>query len=69
MTILRVALAVPLYRLFDYRWQGDAMPAVGQRVRVPFGSRQRIGVIVAIAQHSDFPEDQIKPVLIFKAVF
>lgn len=62
MSILQVALAVPLHRLFDYTWQGDGLPAVGQRVRVPFGSRERIGVVLAVIDESDYPAHQIKPV-------
>jgi primosomal protein N' (replication factor Y) len=48
--VLRVALPVPLARLFDYRAPPgtavDAVP-VGARVRVPFGSRELIGVVAA----------------------
>jgi primosomal protein N' (replication factor Y) len=48
-TVLRVALPVPLPRLFDYRppASGDAA-AVGCRVRVPFGHRSLVGVVAAI---------------------
>ena len=61
MPILRVALDVPLHRLFDYRCD-EASPAdVGYRVRVPFGRRDKVGVIVAVAESSDWPGDQIKP--------
>ncbi|MBS1196724.1 MAG: replication restart helicase PriA [Proteobacteria bacterium] len=63
MTILRIALAVPLHRLFDYLWQGATEPVIGQRVRVPFGSRERIGVVVEIASESAYPEAQIRPAL------
>ncbi|UBB24874.1 primosomal protein N' [Pseudoxanthomonas japonensis] len=44
--ILRVALPVPLPRLFDYRPPaGSTVSAadVGRRVRVPFGSRELVG--------------------------
>ncbi|MEE7547792.1 hypothetical protein HF319_12760, partial [Xanthomonas sp. Kuri4-1] len=45
---LRVALPVPLPRLFDYLPPPGAAPAepVGCRVRVPFGSRELVGVVV-----------------------
>ena len=44
MRILRVALDVPVTKLFDYLI-GDATPAdTGDRVVVPFGARQRVGV-------------------------
>src|SRR5207342_3693262 len=49
--IFRVALPVPLARLFDYR-APDGMRAdaaqVGGRVRVPFGSRELIGVVAEV---------------------
>jgi primosomal protein N' (replication factor Y) (superfamily II helicase) len=47
-SVLRVALPVPLPRLFDYRPPADGPGAVGCRVRVPFGSRSLVGVIVEI---------------------
>ncbi|KHM92035.1 hypothetical protein OR60_17900, partial [Xanthomonas vesicatoria] len=51
---LRVALPVPLPQLFDYLPPADALltdPAqVGCRVRVPFGPRELVGVVVEIGQ-------------------
>ncbi len=48
-SVLRVALPVPLPRLFDYLPSPDGPPAqVGSRVRVPFGSRSLVGVVAAI---------------------
>ncbi len=47
-SVLRVALSVPLPRLFDYRPPADGPGEVGCRVRVPFGSRSVIGVIAEI---------------------
>jgi primosomal protein N' (replication factor Y) len=62
MSILRVALDVPLTRLFDYRFDGE-VPAgdVGRRVAVPFGSGRKYGLIVEVAEHSDQPADKLKP--------
>jgi len=48
---LRVALPVPLPRLFDYLAPGGVVPGaehVGCRVRVPFGQRELVGVVVAV---------------------
>ena len=48
---LQVALPLPLPRLFDYLPPAgvEATPAlVGQRVRVPFGPRELVGVVAAI---------------------
>ncbi len=47
-SVLRVALPVPLPRLFDYRPPADGPGDVGCRVRVPFGSRSLVGVIAQL---------------------
>ena len=59
-SILRVALAVPLDRLFDYRAgdDGDALP--GSRVLVPFGRRDTVGIVVERADASELPADRLK---------
>src|SRR5690606_22347102 len=49
-TVLRVALPVPLPRLFDYLAPdgadlGAVGDLVGHRVRVPFGQRELVGVV------------------------
>ena len=44
--VVQVAVPAPLRRLFDYRWEGER-PAVGARVRVPFGRRKLVGVAVS----------------------
>jgi primosomal protein N' (replication factor Y) len=48
MPILRVALDVPLDRLFDYRAADATAADLGRRVRVPFGRQRKIGVIMAV---------------------
>ncbi|WP_285446854.1 primosomal protein N' [Xanthomonas sp. fls2-241-TYG-148] len=54
VTTLRVALPVPLPQLFDYLppqdTDVDGSDRVGCRVRVPFGPRELIGVVVAPGQ-------------------
>ena len=47
-SVLRIALPLPLPRLFDYLPPADDPGQVGCRVRVPFGSRSVIGVIAEI---------------------
>lgn len=44
--VVRVAVPVPLRKLFDYHWPFDQEPVAGLRVRVPFGRRSLIGVVV-----------------------
>ncbi len=62
MKILRVALDVPVPKLFDYLID-DATPAdIGDRVVVPFGTRQRVGVVVEAAGASSVATSRLKPV-------
>ncbi|MES2499036.1 MAG: primosomal protein N', partial [Pseudomonadota bacterium] len=61
LTIFRIALDVPLNRLFDYL-SGDFAAQVGCRVVVPFAGRNLIGVIIAITHESEFPIEKLKPV-------
>jgi primosomal protein N' (replication factor Y) len=61
--ISRVALDVPLRRLFDYRVPaGIAAPAPGTRVRVPFGRQQLIGLVIEQAVDSTVPDAKLKPI-------
>jgi primosomal protein N' (replication factor Y) len=61
-SILRIAIAGPLRTLFDYLMPDghEATPALGTRFQVPFGRSGRIGLLVAVVQHSDLPRDQLK---------
>ncbi len=59
-TVLRVALPVPLPRLFDYLPPHRAQALPGCRVRVPFGRSSRIGIVAGQADHSALPAGQIK---------
>ena len=57
------ALALPLYRLFEYRIDDDAPAEVGSRYRLPFGSGTRTGILLSVSDCSDFDTSRIKPVL------
>ncbi len=62
MSIVRVALDVPLHTLFDYRLAaGDAVTA-GQRVLVNFGRKQAMGVVMECAVDSELAAERIKPI-------
>ena len=63
MTILRVALDVPLSTLFDYGVTADIAVVAGQRVIVPFGRRQLLGVVLACTETTDVPLDRLKQVV------
>jgi len=50
---LRVALPVPLPQLFDYLAPEASVPVpadLGRRVRVPFGTRELVGVVVGLGE-------------------
>ena len=60
-SILKVAVNVPLSREFDYLPAQDTAAALpGSRVRVPFGRREQIGMIMGQAQETDVPNDKIR---------
>jgi primosomal protein N' (replication factor Y) len=63
--VLRIALDMPLRRLFDYLPPADAIRpgAVGQRVRVPFGRQRLVGLVMDHAPTSDLPAARLKSVL------
>ena len=63
--LLRVAIPVPLPRLFDYLPALDGPPAnVGSRVRVPFGARELIGVIAALPTKAEADAGELKPAVV-----
>ena len=61
MPVLRVALDLPLHRLFDYLSEEGGPADAGLRVRVPFGRGERIGIVVEVAAASEVPAAQLKP--------
>ncbi|MFV0476737.1 MAG: primosomal protein N' [Parahaliea sp.] len=69
MSILRLAVPSPLHRLFDYLPPEEASPealaslTAGCRLRVPFGSRDVIGVLQAVVDTASIDVDQLRPAL------
>lgn len=64
--ILRLALPSPLRRLFDYLPPAGVPYSAlqpGVRLRVPFGRRQMVGVLVERIEESDVPRDKLKAAL------
>ena len=59
MNLIRVALDVPVARLFDYRCD-DVAAQIGMRVLVPFGRQKLIGIIVGKPDISEAPEAKLK---------
>lgn len=61
MSILQIALDVPLPRPFDYRLNEESEGSpVGRLAQVPFGSGSKIGVVLAMVEASDQPADKLK---------
>lgn len=59
--ILKVAIDAPLRHLFDYLPLFNAPPPpVGCRVRVPFGRRSQVGLVVAHARHAEVADAQLR---------
>ena len=66
MSVLRLAIASPLRRLFDYLPPGGMSAAAvktlqpGLRLRVPFGSRTVTGYLVQVCQDSELADSALK---------
>jgi primosomal protein N' (replication factor Y) (superfamily II helicase) len=52
MPIVEVAISVPLNKTFDY--QSDSRVPVGVRVKVPFGAKKVIGIVLSNKDKSEF---------------
>jgi len=58
---VQVAVPVPLYRLFDYLpTPGQAAPPPGSRVRVPFGKRKLVGIVIGPSTQSGLDPERLK---------
>ena len=63
--IAKVAVPVPLYGLFDYVVPDELSGSTqkGCRVKVPFGRKQIIGMVISTGSESDFPVSKLKSIL------
>ena len=57
-----MALAVPLAKLFEYALPQDMPLQVGDRVVVPLGARQQIGVVLETQAESALAPERMKPI-------
>ena len=60
---MRVALDVPLPRLFDYAVPSGAEPACGDRVTVQLGRRNQTGVVIEADIASDVALGRLKTII------
>src|SRR5262245_43722054 len=59
--LVRVAVPVPLADAFDYLAPADEpLPPVGSRVRVPFGRRESVGVVVEHPRATPLAPEKLK---------
>lgn len=63
MKIVRVALPVPLLRLFDYLVSDDVSLVVGARVLVPFGAQKKVAIVVELPETTEIPKDKLKEII------
>ena len=57
-----MAVGVPLARLFEYALPDGLSVQVGDRVIVPLGARQQIGVVLETQAESALPAERMKPI-------
>ena len=62
MKLVRVALDLPLPRLFDYLAPDAQTSDIGCRVAVPFGSGSKIGIVLEVTTATDQPLEKLKAV-------
>jgi len=63
---VQVAVPVPLRQLFTYQVPESLCAkdiTLGERVLVPFGHRQLIGVVCKLSEQADVATDKLKPIL------
>ncbi len=63
MPVLRLALPVPLPQCFDYWSQAASEADIGRLARVPFGTREKIGLIIALDPSDAMAPEKLKEVI------
>jgi primosomal protein N' (replication factor Y) len=56
------AIALPLYRVFEYALAADDAAVIGARYRLPFSNGVKTGVLLCLSDASDFDPARIKAV-------
>lgn len=67
MSYLRIALAKPLYRLFDYLppkgISEQSQPLPGCRFKVPFGRSEEVGILIEQTEQTELPTNKLRHAL------
>lgn len=58
----RFAIALPLYRVFEYALPDETPVVAGTRYRLPFSNGIRTGLLLGVSQNSEFDPARIKQV-------
>src|SRR5690606_29506242 len=58
----QVAIDTPLRQVFDYRLPAQLAVQPGMRVRVPFGRREVVGLVMRVSSTSEVPADKLRDV-------
>ena len=61
-TILKVAIAVPLRKTFDYGFEGNEPPQPGCQVKVTFAGKRAIGVVLEHSNQTDVDPARLKSI-------
>jgi len=64
LSVLKIAVPVPMHRLFDYLPPAGIDPASltpGMRVEVPFGQRRKTGILLEIVDTSEIAPERLRP--------
>ncbi|HZF28632.1 MAG TPA: primosomal protein N' [Gammaproteobacteria bacterium] len=62
LRLVRVAVPVPLADAFDYLAPaGEPLPPIGSRVRVPFGRRESVGLVIDHPRSTPLAPEKLKP--------
>src|SRR3989440_6960034 len=62
ISCIKVALDVPLPKLFDYSLPNETRAAPGDRVSVQFANRARIGVVIESDAYTEIARERLKPI-------
>ncbi|MRX28269.1 primosomal protein N' [Kangiella sp. HZ709] len=60
LRLVKVAVPVPLRRLFDYQYNAQQTPVIGGRVLVPFGSQKLVGYVLGFTDQTEIATHKIK---------
>jgi len=61
--IIKVAIPIPLNRLFDYLAPDEQKIQLGARVAVPFGKSKKIGFVIGYENNSEVKIDRLKEII------